>query len=110
LRTRSAYGDHDGGGVNKADLIEALTTRASLKKVDAARAVDALFGAQGVIVGALRAGAKVQVTGFGTFHSRRRPSRAGRNPRTGKAIQIRAAVVPVFRPGQGLRDALNRRR
>lgn len=96
--------------MNKAELIDALTVRARLTKAEATRAVDALFGAQGVIAGALKTGTKVQVTGFGTFQSRRRSSRTGRNPRTGKAIQIRAAVVPVFRPGQGLRDALNRRR
>jgi len=89
--------------VNKAKLISALAERAGLSKPEAARAVAALFGPNGLIAGELRCGGKVQITGFGSFVARRRPARSGRDPRTGRAIQIPAALVPVFRAGQGLK-------
>src|SRR3972149_4196242 len=83
---------------------------AALKKADATRAVDALFGTNGIIAAELRRGARVQITGFGSFHPRSRGARMGRDPRTGKSIQIRAAVAPLFRAGAALKAALNRKR
>ena len=50
---------------------------------------------------------RVELRGFGAFSVKNRPSRSGRNPRTGAAIQIKAAKVPKFRPGKALKDALN---
>ncbi|OGU04990.1 MAG: hypothetical protein A2W29_07765 [Gemmatimonadetes bacterium RBG_16_66_8] len=94
--------------MNKAKLIGALAERAGLSKPEAARAVAALFGPNGLIAGELRRGGKVQVTGFGSFVTRRRPARSGRDPRTGRTIQIPAALVPAFRAGQGLKVALQR--
>lgn len=93
--------------MNKSELIEALAAAANLTKADALRAVDGLFGEEGVIARELRKGGRVQITGFGTFQARRRAARSGRNPRTGEEIKIAAAVVPQFKPGQGLKDALN---
>jgi DNA-binding protein HU-beta len=93
--------------VNKAELIDALAAHAGLPKTDATRAVEALFGGSGIIAGELRDGNKVQITGFGTFQARQRAARAGRNPQTGEAITIAAAKQPGFKPGQGLKDALN---
>ena len=58
------------------------------------------------ITGALADGRRVELRGFGAFSTRARESRTGRNPRTGAAIKIKAAKVPKFRPGKGLRDAL----
>jgi nucleoid DNA-binding protein len=52
----------------------------------------------------------VRITGFGSFLTRTRDARAGHDPRSGKAIQIRAAVAPLFRAGAALKEALNRRR
>jgi DNA-binding protein HU-beta len=49
----------------------------------------------------------VSLVGFGTFSVGKRAARAGRNPRTGAAIKIKAAKVPKFRPGKALKDALN---
>jgi DNA-binding protein HU-beta len=95
--------------VNRAELVEALAQRATLRKADAARAVEALFGTNGVIAAELRRGARVQITGFGSFHPRVRGARVGRDPRTGKSIQIRAAVAPLFRAGAALKASLNRR-
>ena len=85
--------------MNKVELIEALSSRANLSKADAGRAVDALFNGDGVIAGELRGGGRVQVTGFGTFQVRDRAARTGRDPRTGAAIQIKAAKVPAFKAG-----------
>ncbi len=93
--------------MNKAELIESLASRTNLSKADAGRAVDALFTADGVIAGELRGGGRVQITGFGTFQVRDRAARTGRDPRTGQPIAIKAAKVPAFKAGQGLKDALN---
>lgn len=99
-----------GGRVNKSDLIEALCRRASLSRAQASRVVDLLFGADGLIASELRRGGRVQITGFGTFLVRKRPARIGRDPRTGAPIPIKAALAPLFRAGQGLKDTLNRKR
>jgi len=93
--------------MNKGQLIDELARVTDLAKPDAARAVEALFGADGIIALELLRGEKVQVTGFGTFQARKRAARQGRDPRTGDAIPIAAALVPAFKPGQQLRDALN---
>jgi DNA-binding protein HU-beta len=55
----------------------------------------------------LKKGGTVSLVGFGTFAVGKRAARTGRNPRTGEAIKIKAAKVPKFRPGKGLKDALN---
>ncbi len=93
--------------MNKTELIEALAAQAGLSKADAGRAVEALFGDEGLIAGTLRKGDRVQITGFGTFVARKRAARTGRDPRTGGEIHISAANVPAFKPGQALKDALN---
>jgi len=93
--------------VNKAELTDALANHLDMPKTDAARAIEALFGTDGIIARELKADRKVQITGFGSFQSRKRAARTGRNPRTGEDIQIAAANMPTFRAGQGLKDALN---
>jgi DNA-binding protein HU-beta len=93
--------------VNKTELIDALASQAGLSKADAGRAVEALFGDDGLIAGTLRKGDRVQITGFGTFVARKREARQGRDPRTGGTIEIKAANVPAFKAGQALKDALN---
>lgn len=93
--------------MNKAELIDALAAHAGLPKTDAMRAVEALFGGSGIIASELRDGNKVQITGFGTFQARQRAARTGRNPQTGETLTIAAAKQPAFKPGQGLKDALN---
>jgi DNA-binding protein HU-beta len=96
--------------MNKSDLIDAVAEKTDVAKADVSRVLEALFGKAGVLGNELRKGGKVQISGFGSFQVRKRPARAGTDPRTGHAIQIRAAVVPVFRPGQGLKETLNRKR
>lgn len=93
--------------MNKSELVQSLASKAKLSKADASRAVDALFSAgNGVIAGALKKGDKVQITGFGTFETRKRKARTGRNPRTGKEIRIGPTTSPSFRPGKGLKDSV----
>ena len=93
--------------MNKSELIDVLAAQAGLPKPEAARAIEALFGPDGVIARELRAGNKVQITGFGAFHVRSRAARTGRDPRTGASIPIAAAAIPAFKPGQQLKEALN---
>jgi DNA-binding protein HU-beta len=92
--------------VNKTELVSALAQRAELSKAEASRAVDALFSVEnGLIAEALRGGNKVQITGFGSFEAKKREARKGRNPRTGKEINIAASTSPVFRGGKSFKDS-----
>jgi DNA-binding protein HU-beta len=90
--------------MNKNDLIDAVAERTSLAKSDAARAVEAVLGA---ITDSLQKGDAVALSGFGTFATKERAARTGRNPRTGEPIQIAASKVPGFKAGKGLKDAVN---
>lgn len=93
--------------MNKSELVQQLASRADLSRAEASRAVDALFSVEnGIIAEALRTGDKVQITGFGSFESKRREARKGRNPRTGKEIDIAASTSAAFRVGKGLKDRL----
>jgi DNA-binding protein HU-beta len=93
--------------MNKSDLVDALSAKTGMTKADAAKALDALFGTDGVIAETLKKGGRVQITGFGTFEAKLRKARTGRNPRTGATIQIAASKTPGFRAGKGLKDAIN---
>lgn len=91
--------------MNKSEMIAKLVERTDMSRSDAAKAVDALFGADnGIISAALKGGEKVQITGFGTFEARRREARTGRNPRTGKEINIGPSTSAAFKAGKGLKD------
>ncbi len=90
--------------MNKTDLVEAIALQADISKAAASRSLEALISA---VQTTLKKGGSVTITGFGTFLAPKRKARAGRNPRTGAAIKIKAAKVPKFRPGKALKDALN---
>ena len=90
--------------MNKNDLVDAVAERTALAKSDAARAVEAVLGA---VTEALQKGEAVTISGFGTFATKTRAARTGRNPRTGEAIAIPASRVPGFKAGKGLKDAVN---
>jgi DNA-binding protein HU-beta len=93
--------------VNKSELIQQLANRTDLSRSQAQEAVDALFSAEdGIISQALKGGDKVQITGFGSFETRKREARKGRNPRTGKEINIGPSTSAAFRPGKGLKDSI----
>jgi len=87
--------------MNKIDLVNKVAETANLKKKDAELAVNSVFAA---IEDALAAGEKVQIIGFGTFETRERSARSGRNPQTGESISIPASTVPAFKPGNRLKD------
>ena len=90
--------------MNKSELIDQIAESADLSKAAAGRALDATIAAVKV---ALKKGGMVSLVGFGTFYVGKRAARSGRNPRTGAAIKIKAAKVPKFRAGKGLKDAVN---
>jgi len=90
--------------MNKSELIDAVAGAADLSKADASRAVDGVIGA---VTQALKSDDQVTIVGFGTFLVRQREARAGRNPRTGETIQIKASKVPAFKAGKALKDAVN---
>ena len=92
--------------MNKTDLIDHIAEEAEISKAAAGRALDAFVGA---VRATLKKGGSVTLVGFGTFVVGKRAARSGRNPRTGDTIKIKAAKVPKFRPGKGLKDAINAR-
>lgn len=90
--------------MNKSDLVDTVAEQAGLTKAQAGKAVEALFDA---VTAALKGGDEVRLVGFGTFAVSQRAARTGKNPRTGEAITIAASTQPKFKPGKGLKDALN---
>ena len=86
---------------NKAELVENVAKKTGLTKKDATAAVEAVFGS---IQDDLKKGDKVQL--IGSFEVRNRAARKGRNPQTGKEIEIAASKVPAFKPGKALKDAV----
>ena len=90
--------------MNKSELISAVAESADVSKTVAAKVVDAVVES---IKNELVVGDVVTLIGFGTFTIRERAARDGRNPRTGESIKIKAAIVPVFKPGKALKDAVN---
>lgn len=89
---------------NKSDLIDAIAKSADISKAAAGRALDATIES---IKKSLKKGEDVSLVGFGTFYVGKRAARNGRNPQTGATIKIKAAKVPKFRAGKGLKDAVN---
>ncbi len=89
--------------MNKGDLIENVAKNADLSKAKAAEAVNAVLDSIGV---SLKKGKDVSLVGFGTFSVVKRKARNGRNPQTGATIKIKAAKVPKFKAGKGLKDAV----
>ena len=89
--------------MNKSELIDAIALSADISKAAAGRALD---GAMDAVKKALKKGEMVTLVGFGSFYVGKRAARTGRNPRTGDPIKIKAAKVPKFRPGKGLKDSL----
>ncbi len=91
--------------MNKLELIAAVSEEAGCSKSDAAKAVDAVFS---VMAKTLKGKQEVRVAGFGSFGVSERKATTGRNPRTGEEIAIPASASVRFKPGKGLKEALNR--
>ena len=90
--------------MNKSELITAIAEHANLTKADTSRALDGLLK---TIETTLASGNSVALVGFGSFEVKARAERKGRNPQTGEEINISAAKIPSFKPGKGLKDAVN---
>lgn len=87
--------------MNKTELVDAVAAKTASTKAAAARALEAVLD---TIAETVAKGDSVAVIGFGTFESRKRAARTGKNPRTGAAIKIAAAIVPAFRAGKAFKD------
>lgn len=90
--------------MTKAELVEEVTQLGDLTRRDGEVIVDTIFDA---VIGALRAGDKIEIRGFGSFRIRQRKPRIGRNPKTGAKVDVPAKRVPYFKPSKELRDLVN---
>ena len=89
--------------MNKTELINAVAVSADVSKKEAEAVITAALDA---ITAALMEADKVQLVDFGSFEVKKRAARVGRNPKTKEAIEIPASVVPVFKAGKALKDAV----
>ena len=87
--------------MNKLELIQEVSERTGLAKKDAEKAVNAVLD---TVADTLAQGDKVQLIGFGSFETKIREARMGRNPKTKEAIEIPATTAPVFKAGKALKD------
>ncbi len=90
--------------MNKTELIDVIAKEADITKAAAGKALDAFTAA---VTTSLKKGDSVTLIGFGTFKVSQRAARTGRNPQTGKEIQIAARKAPAFTAGKALKDAVN---
>ena len=89
--------------MNKTELVAALAEKAEVSKKDAEKVLNAFVE---TVQEAVKADDKVQLVGFGTFESKARAARDGKNPQTGEAIKIAACKVPAFKAGKAFKDLL----
>ena len=92
--------------MNKTELVDAIAKEAGLSKASSEKAVKAIVD---VVSKELKKKGKVQLVGFGTFETSKRAARTGKNPQTGAENKIPAAVVPKFKAGKALKDAVNKK-
>ena len=92
--------------MNKTELIDAMAKESGLSKKDSEKALKAFTD---TVTAALKKKDKVTLIGFGTFETKQRAARTGRNPQTGKEIKIKASTTPSFKAGKALKDAVNKK-
>jgi integration host factor subunit beta len=90
--------------MTKADLIDEVSRAVEMTRKDSELIVETIFES---IVGALRASDKIEIRGFGSFRTRQRQSRVGRNPKTGARVEVPPKKVPYFKPSKDLKDLIN---
>ncbi len=90
--------------MTKADLVDKVTDLGDLTRRDGEVIVETLFDS---VIGALKTGDKIEIRGFGSFRTRQRNARVGRNPKTGARVDVPAKRVPFFKPSKELRDLVN---
>ncbi len=90
--------------MTKADLIDEISRLAEVTRKDSEVIVETIFDS---IVRSLRAGDKIEIRGFGSFRTRQRKPRIGRNPKTGDRVEVPAKKIPFFKPSKELKDLVN---
>ena len=90
--------------MTKADLIDEVSRAVEMTRKDSELIVETIFES---IVGALRSSDKIEIRGFGSFRTRQRQSRVGRNPKTGARVEVPPKKVPYFNPSKDLKDLIN---
>src|SRR3970282_800189 len=90
--------------MTKADLIDEVSRAVDMTRKDSELIVETIFE---IIVNALRASDKIEIRGFGSFRTRQRQSRVGRNPKTGERVEVPPKKVPYFKPSKELKDLVN---
>jgi integration host factor subunit beta len=90
--------------MTKADLIDEVSRLAELTRKDSEVIVETIFDS---VVRSLRAGDKIEIRGFGSFRTRQRNPRTGRNPKTGEKVDVPAKKIPFFKPSKELKDLVN---
>ena len=90
--------------MTKADLVDKVTELGDLTRRDGEIIVDLLFDS---VIGALKSGDKIEIRGFGSFRTRQRQPRIGRNPKTGSRVDVPSKRIPFFKPSKELRDLVN---
>lgn len=90
--------------MTKAELIEDVSRAVEMSRKDSEIIVETIFES---IVKSLRAGDKIEIRGFGSFRTRQRQSRVGRNPKTGTRVDVPAKKIPYFKPSKELKDLVN---
>jgi integration host factor subunit beta len=90
--------------LTKADLIEEVLRLTELPRKESETIVETIFDS---IIGALQKGEKIEIRGFGSFRTRQRRGRVGRNPKTGARVEVPAKKIPFFKPSKELKDFVN---
>jgi integration host factor subunit beta len=90
--------------MTKADLIEDVARAVEMSRKDSEVIVETIFES---IVKSLRSGDKIEIRGFGSFRTRQRDARVGRNPKTGARVEVPAKKIPYFKPSKDLKDLVN---
>jgi len=89
--------------MNKAELVQAISTASDLNLTESKRVLDAFVG---IVTKSVAKGDDVTLVGFGSFKSSKRAARTGKNPKTGEALKIAATVVPKFSAGASFKAAV----
>jgi len=87
--------------MTKAELIEDVSRVVEMSRKDSEIIVETIFDS---IVKSLKAGDKIEIRGFGSFRTRQRKPRIGRNPKTGTRVDVPAKKIPYFKPSKELKD------
>jgi len=90
--------------VTKADLVEEVTRATELPRKDSESVVETIFES---IIAALQGDDKIEIRGFGSFRTRQRRGRTGRNPKTGAKVEVPPKKIPYFKPSKELKDYVN---